>query len=121
MPKMTLVFVPPGGGETDYQLEFDLPVPPRPGDYITIRQRKDETEHPGTSDFIVRRTWWHLDRAPARFEKQGGTVNGIVVECEFARGPNSSQSHRDSCEMYDERGKRHGKHPPVKDFEASCY
>ena len=32
--KVVLSFVPPGGGETDFQLEFDLPALPQPGDYI---------------------------------------------------------------------------------------
>ena len=34
--KVTLVFVPPGGGETDYQLSFDLPGIPVKGDYIMV-------------------------------------------------------------------------------------
>ena len=53
--KVSLLFVPPGGGETDYQLEFELPAPPQPGDYISVR--REDTKDLGTEDFIVRRTW----------------------------------------------------------------
>jgi hypothetical protein len=34
--KATLAFVPPGGGEADYHLEFKLPGVTQPGDYISI-------------------------------------------------------------------------------------
>ena len=47
---VTLTFVPPGGGESDYSLNFDLPGIPRPGDYIRVRRPKQT----GSEDFIVR-------------------------------------------------------------------
>jgi len=34
--KATLAFVPSGGGEADYHLDFELPGVPQPGDYISI-------------------------------------------------------------------------------------
>jgi len=51
--KATLAFVPPGGGEADYHLEFELPSVPPPGDYISIVRSAQR----GTEDFVVRRTW----------------------------------------------------------------
>lgn len=53
MIKARLIFVPPGGGESDYGLHFELPEIPRPGDYITITRGSSSPE---TEDFIVRRT-----------------------------------------------------------------
>ena len=41
--KARLMFVPPGGGEIDYALDFDLPAVPQPGDYITVT-REDASE-----------------------------------------------------------------------------
>ena len=55
--KATLAFVPPGGGEADYYLEFELPGVPQLGDYISIARSGQQ----GTEDFIVRRTWWYLE------------------------------------------------------------
>jgi hypothetical protein len=54
--KATLVFVPPGGGEADYSLQFDLPAVPQPGDYISVTRPGQE----GYEDFIVRRARWVL-------------------------------------------------------------
>lgn len=105
--KVTLTFVPPGGGEADYSLDFDLPGVPQPGDYIRIVRPK---ESPYTCDFIVRRTWWLLD-----YPNDGlygdpdrpvtGKASTVMVECEFALSPMSSESHKRAFEMYKARGK----------------
>ncbi len=50
--KMSLAFVPPGGGEADYGLDFDLPGIPQPGDYISITREGEEGT--GTEDFLER-------------------------------------------------------------------
>lgn len=110
-----LVVVPPGGGETDYSLDFDLPELPRPGDYICV-SRPDRNGH---ENFIVRRTWWMLD-FPMRESDEGnknivGTISKVFVECEFANGPYDSESHKKSCEMYKNRGK------PLKAFDETAY
>jgi hypothetical protein len=111
--KATLTFVPPGGGEQDYMLDFELPGVPQPGDYITIQR----PGIPGTEDFIVRRTWWHLSYSDNKLVSTSeeprvyGEATSIVVECEFARGMFSSDAHKRACAMY--KG--------VKDFEASGY
>lgn len=93
--KVRLMFVPTGGGEIDYSLDFELPAIPQPGDYITV-QRDGES---GTEDFIVRRTWWYLKYPHGAVvgRAQGdekGSVREIGVECEFATGPYSSESHK---------------------------
>ncbi len=109
--KVMLVFVPPGGGEADYTLSFDLPGVPQPGDYISIR-RGDEAQ---TEDFIVRRTLWHLETPETRThhdsdDVQYGEARDIAVECEFAVGPFSSDSHKSACKRYD-----------AKAFEATAH
>lgn len=119
--RVQLVFVPPGGGETDYTLDFDLPGVPQPGDYISIRRPKEI----GTEDFIVRRSWWVLD-----YPHEGGTVISIlgeekplpmgslkhlVVECEFALNEGSTADHKKACEVYK---RKKGK---VLSFEATAY
>ncbi len=116
--KVTLTFVPPGGGEADYGLGFDLPGVPQPGDYISIL--REGAGAPGSEDFIVRRTWWNLKTPETRaFAESGqekyGETTGITVECEFARGPYSSDAHKRSCDMYAARGKE------VPEFQASAY
>jgi hypothetical protein len=104
--KATLVFVPPGGGEADYSLDFEIPSVPQPGDYVSIKRPGQQ----GTIDFIVRRTWWHMEYpSDALYGDPDnpiyGSVTGIVVECEFAIGPYSSPEHKQSCESYKGEGK----------------
>lgn len=36
--KIYLTFVPPGGGESDYEIEFGMPAVPQPGDYVNIHR-----------------------------------------------------------------------------------
>jgi hypothetical protein len=118
--KMELNFVPPGGGETDYAMEADLPAVPRPGDYISVEDFDPDVMPSGfTRDFIVRRTWWRLQIGPK--DDAVARTRAIGVECEFARSPYSSEEHKKSCDMYDARSKRHGEHPPVKEFDRTCY
>ena len=119
--KVQLYFVPPGGGEADYSLDFDMPAVPRPGDYISIRRPiKAASEFPGTCDFIVRRTWWSLDYPnndlyQSEGEEVYGTTTNVIVECEFAIGPWSSEEHKRMVAMYEARGK--GK----LTFDSSCF
>jgi hypothetical protein len=111
-----LVFVPPGGGEADYVLDFDLPAIPRPGDYISVMRPNQS----GTEDFIVRRTWWTLKYPDAPTVQTSttlvrGTTEDVVIECEFARGPYSSDNHKSACDAYDK------KRGTAQEFEASAY
>ena len=111
--RVRLVFVPPDGGEQDYYLDFELPGIPQVGDYISIMRPGRE----GTSDFIVRRTWWHLKypNEAAGTADDCGSLHSVVVECEFAKGMYSSDEHLRACETYKQQT---GK---LKEFEASGY
>lgn len=109
--KVRLIFVPPGGGEADYSLDFDLPSLPQPGDYISVK-RPDVL---GTEDFIVRRTWWNLEFPDSKLERSAsdqtyGGVKTIAIECEFAKGHNSSEEHQRASEGYG-----------AKEFDDSAY
>jgi len=105
---VTLTFVPPGGGEADYCLDFELPSIPQPGDHISIMRPSAD----GTADFIVKRTWWNLSA-----DNDGGNsqLNSITVECEFAEGLTSSTQHKQSVDAYErQKGKR-------LSFDSSTY
>lgn len=110
-----LVFVPPGGGEADYSMDFELPEIPRPGDYITIRRG----EKPYTEDFVVRRTWWSLEYPETEGftakEGEHGKFRQAAVECEFAIGPFSSEDHKNACHRYQ------NKTGQLREFDASMY
>lgn len=104
--QVTLVVVPPGGGEAEYSLQMEVPALPREGDYVTVMRRREgpvADRDIGTEDFIVRRVWWAFDYPDdGRLfeyaeERTVGTLNGIGIECEMARGHYSSESHRRAC------------------------
>ena len=107
--RVTLVFVPPGGGEADHQMPFELPSIPQVGDYIAIMlEGKPEEAELGYETFIVRRTIWEL-----KYPKTGSSIvqagehgvpGTIWVECEFARSGMMSESHKKNCDMYAGRG-----------------
>jgi hypothetical protein len=112
--KVRLVFVPPEGGDVEYSLQFELPSVPQPGSYISIT-RPDQM---GTEDFIVRRNLWHLEHpTTGAYGEEGetGAMGELYVQCEFARGPYSSDEHRQTCDAF-ERGGRE-----VQDFDASAF
>lgn len=116
MVDATLVFVPAGGGEADYQLTFELPGVPDKGDYISITRPDAD----GTIDFIVRRTWWHL-HSPHEGAYAGdegiepGEVRELVVECAYAIGPYSTDQHERAAQGY-----AAGPEGPLE-FEATAY
>jgi hypothetical protein len=112
--KVNLAFVPPEGGDVEYSLQFELPSVPQPGSYISIIRPDQQV---GTEDFIVRHILWHLEHPTtgAYGEGETGTMRGLYVQCEFARGPYSSDEHRQKCDDY-ERGGR-----AVQSFETSAF
>lgn len=118
MFKVTLVFVPPGGGEADYSLEMMVPALPREGDYISVLRSgvpATDPDHLGTEDFIVRRVWWNFDypdngkMSHTAGEAPVGSVTQIGIECEFAIGAYSSKAHKN------------GAGAGAQTFEASAY
>ena len=118
MFEVTLVVVPPGGGEADYSLGMNVPALPREGDYISVlrsgKAPKDD-DHVGTEDFIVRRVWWSFDfpddGSDVHFGDSApvGNFTGIGIECEVAVGHFSSQAHKTSAGA------------DAKKFDASAY
>ena len=98
--KARLVFVPPGGGEAEYTLDFDLPSVPQVGDYVSVTRPGED----GTADFIVRRAWWALNYPSVGVAHGGGVLHSVIVECEFAHGPRPSAAHQRTCELYASRG-----------------
>jgi hypothetical protein len=113
--KVRLIFVPPGGGEADYQLQFELPAIPQTGDYISILRDQEV----GYESFIVRRTIWELQYPASKGvtadDGSHGTPSTIYVECEFARAAFSSENHKKACDSYEARGFK------VPDQEATAY
>jgi hypothetical protein len=124
--KATLTSVPPGGGEAEYSLDFELPGVPQPGDYVTVSR----SDGAGVESFIVRRSWWLLEH-PARSQSSpmgfgeavqrsrglhdggdssappsppAGQVKSLMVECEIAEGPFPSEEHREVCQRYASTG-----------------
>jgi hypothetical protein len=87
---------------------------PQPGSYISITRPDQQV---GTEDFIVRRSLWHLEHPTtgAYGEGETGAMSELGVQCEFARGPHSSDEHRQACDAF-ERGGRE-----VQDFDASAF
>lgn len=118
MFEVTLVIVPPGGGEAEYSLRMRVPALPREGDYLSVfRDREGPVEGAdiGTEDFIVRRVWWafrypddgllYHDSGDAPVGEVSGTVS---IECEMAKGPYSGERHVEACG------------PKAERFEASA-
>lgn len=113
--KVRLVFVPPGGGEADYQLQFELPAVPQAGDYISVL--RDGAS--GAETFIVRRTIWQLSypqsTSASAPEHEHGKASTIWVECEFARGAYMTDAHKAACDSYEAKGFA------VTEHEATAY
>jgi hypothetical protein len=113
--KVNLAFVPPEGGDVEYSLQFELPSVPQPGNYISIIRPDQQV---GTEDFIVRRILWHLEHpTTGAYGEEGetGTMRGLYVQCEFARGPYSSDEHRQACDAFDQGGRE------VQSWESSAF
>src|SRR4051794_24071442 len=106
--KVTLIVVPPGGGEQDYELDFELPAVPEAGAFISVARedRKDRPDH-GYEWFFVRRAWWDLKyphSAPTAREGDTGSLYMVGVEVEPARGRWMSPSHTRACDGYEASG-----------------
>ena len=70
-----LSFVPIGGGEQDYGLTVEMPVPPRQGDWLSVvRPGQHHTE-----DFIVRNVWWKVTTGTTGRAGDGHRSRGVRV------------------------------------------
>jgi hypothetical protein len=97
MIKIVLIVREIPKGKPDYSLDFSVPELPRVGDYISVQS--PDTPAPFGEDVIVRHVWWRLRHPETRAgttdkERIGGTVSEIMVECDPAISPYSSDSWR---------------------------
>ena len=105
----------PESGIPDWSLQFELPEIPRVGDYISIQRPEHRSEW--GEDLIVRHVWWRLRHSETRTqyspdEAKLGGVREVIVECDPAIGPWSSDRWRDSLKSARERG------ATVEDFDV---
>lgn len=106
--KVTLTFVPPGGGEADHGIDVDLPALPRPGDYMSGLL----TGIDGQSDFVVLRVRWYVKADGLKWKNP--TWEGIAVECEYAHSSRSSKEHERAM-------KANKSDKPFQEFEESGF
>jgi hypothetical protein len=103
--KIILVAHEPGSTTVDFSLEFEVPVVPRQGDYISVA--RPDVRKPFGQDFIVRHVWWrlrHRETHVSSTTETPGEFIEVFVECDPAIGPYSSQAWRDSLERARSRG-----------------
>lgn len=105
MTRVLVAVREPGKLKPEYYLNFDLPELPRIGDYISIH-RPDKELH--SEDLVVRHVWWRLHHPETRGVVEGeekvGKIREIVVECDQALGPSTSDDFRRSLKSAKERG-----------------
>ena len=104
--KVQFAVVPPGGGETDYIFDAEMPTLPNAGDYV-FKRDFEEGQTPAWAAFIVRRRWF--------WPQESEENNSILVEVEVARYAMESKSHKENCEMYEHRGNA------VQRIQDSCF
>lgn len=106
MPQIIVVVRELGGIEPDYWLPFEVPEVPAVGTYLSI-YRPDKPE-PFGEDLIVRYVWWRLKHPETGGfgddPPKVGSLIEIVVECDMALGPYSSDHWRKMLEGARERG-----------------
>ena len=102
MVRIIIVIREAGTIKPDYSLEFDVPEVPSIGSYISV-QRPDKHE-PFGEDMIVRHVWWKLNHPETAGFSTGkpkiGSLTEIVVECDPAISPHSSDDWRKSLERH---------------------
>lgn len=100
MIRVCIIVREPGLSTPDYSLDFDLPALPQRGDYISV-QRPDKPR-PYGEDMIVREIWWRLDHPEtggvATTPPKTGKLHEIMIECEPATSPYSSDRWREVVE-----------------------
>jgi hypothetical protein len=102
MIKVCIIIREPGRTKPDYSLDFNLPTLPRKGDYISV-QRPDKPS-PWGEDMIVREIWWRLNHpetgGSSSSQPKVGAVHEIMIECEPATSPYSSDNWKKYVEGY---------------------
>lgn len=104
--KFTVVVREIGRNSPDFSLEFEAPVLPTIGSYLSVH--RPDAEHGHTQDLIVRHIWWRLQHPetdafgsdPAKV----GSLVDIQIECDQAIGPHSLDRWRATLEAARERG-----------------
>jgi hypothetical protein len=103
---------PPGSGESEYTLAFDMPALPRERDYISV-VRPDQI---GSEDFIVRRVNWVLEFPKTAPTGSGdgptGKILNVYIEGEFAESAFSSAEHKRALEGFAAGGRQRLRHKP---------
>ncbi len=117
MTRVTIVVREIGGRRPDYSLDFDLPEVPAIDSYISI-QRPNKLE-PFGEDLVVRQVWWRLKHpetsAAASQPQKIGSLHEIMVECDVALSPYSSDSWRALVEGARDRGVE------IEEFDVSRF
>jgi hypothetical protein len=117
MTRVTIVIREVGRLKPDYSVDFDLPEVPKPGSYISIR-RPDKPE-PYGEDLIVRQVWWRLKHPETGGFSSNppkiGSFNEVLVECDQAIGPYSSDAWRDTLASKSSNGVK------VPEFEVARF
>lgn len=101
MNEFAILVVPPGGGETDYQIMVrgDGAHVPRPGEYIVVNERTSTPTEGVVAAFKVR---YATTVVEVEGQDEGWTTFvGVSVEAEPVFHHAQSESHRKVCERYD--------------------
>lgn len=105
--EITVMIREPGRLNPDYSLKFAVPAVPSVGSYISIT--RPDTPAPWSEDVIVRAIWWQLLHPETNGfadddDEHVGRTTEVVVECEIAEGPNSSDHWRNTVQAAREKG-----------------
>ena len=102
--KYDLVFVPPGGGEADYQATINnATYIPRVGEYIILRNEAER----GIRAFRV----LYVTSGAVSLQEGEYQEEPPVVQAEFIRHSHQSEEHGASIKMYEARGKKVDAYP----------
>jgi hypothetical protein len=105
--KVAFSVVPPGGGESDYSFNYEMPAIPSAGDYVFVQDSEVGAGGAVWAAFIVRRRWFWPGAKPED--------ENILVEVEPARYYLESDKHKATCDSYAKKGK------PLQEIQNSCY
>lgn len=112
MARVTIVVREVRSSEPEFQLDFELPAVPAVGSYISINF--PDAPEPYGEDLIVRRVWWRLRHSDTKGRGTSGVggLTEVLVECDQALGPWSTDRWRDQLEQARANGAK------VEDFDV---